>query len=73
MMNKMAAGNDSGDLDFSGRVALITGAARGLGLAYVRSLAASGAKVFLQDVGAGRDGLGGDPSVARTAAERLQG
>ena len=72
-MNKMAAGKAAGDMNFSGRVALVTGAARGLGLAYVRSLAASGAKVFLQDVGAGRDGLGEDLSVARSAAERLQG
>lgn len=72
-MNKMAAGNGSGDMDFSGRVALVTGAARGLGLAYARSLAASGAKVFLQDVGAGSDGQGGDPSVVQAAAERLQG
>jgi NAD(P)-dependent dehydrogenase (short-subunit alcohol dehydrogenase family) len=73
LMNKMAAGKDSCDMDFSGRVALVTGAARGLGLAYARSLAASGAKVFLQDVGAGQDGLGEDPSIARAAAERLQG
>lgn len=71
-MNKMAAGNGSDDMNLNGRVALITGAARGLGLAYARSLAASGAKVFLQDVGAGSDGLGEDPSIARTAAERLQ-
>ena len=72
-MNKMAAGTGSGNLDFSERVALVTGAARGLGLAYARSLAASGAKVFLQDVGAGSDGLGEDPSVARAAAEQLRG
>ncbi len=40
--------------DFSHRVALVTGAGRGLGLAYAEALAARGATV--QDSGAGADG-----------------
>jgi NAD(P)-dependent dehydrogenase (short-subunit alcohol dehydrogenase family) len=59
-------------VDVSGRVILITGAGRGLGLAYARCLAAAGATVLLQDIGADSDGRGEDPQVAATAAEALR-
>lgn len=58
-------------IDFSGRVALVTGAARGLGLAYARELAARGATVVLQDSGADTDGNGTDETVAKAAAARI--
>lgn len=57
---------------FEGRVALITGAGRGLGLAYARLLARRGAQVLLQDTGAGADGVGCDVGVAQDAAESLR-
>jgi len=47
--------------DFSGRTAIVTGAARGIGLALARHLHASGAEVYLLD----HDGS----EVARAAAE----
>jgi NAD(P)-dependent dehydrogenase (short-subunit alcohol dehydrogenase family) len=37
-------------MDVSGKVAIVTGSGRGLGLAYAKALAASGAKVVVNDV-----------------------
>lgn len=60
-------------IEFSNRVALVTGAGRGLGFAYAEALAARGATVVLHDTGADRDGRGGDPAVAEAAAARIGG
>jgi len=57
---------------FDGRVALVTGAGRGLGLAYARLLGERGAAVVVHDVGADKDGSGGDPEVANSAADGLR-
>lgn len=57
---------------FDDRVAIITGAGRGIGYAYAELLASRGARVVIHDVGAGKDGTRQDPSVAETAAERLR-
>ena len=58
-------------IDFSGRVAVVTGAGRGLGFAYARALAARGARVILQDSGTEADGKGRDSAVAQAAAARI--
>jgi NAD(P)-dependent dehydrogenase (short-subunit alcohol dehydrogenase family) len=52
---------DRGEL--SGRVVLVTGAARGIGRETVRLLAAAGARLVLADSGGDAQGLGLDPSV----------
>jgi NAD(P)-dependent dehydrogenase (short-subunit alcohol dehydrogenase family) len=47
-----------------GRVALVTGAGRGLGASHARALAAHGAQVVVHDAGVDADGSGGDPALA---------
>jgi NAD(P)-dependent dehydrogenase (short-subunit alcohol dehydrogenase family) len=51
--------------EFSGQTALVTGAARGIGLAIARALAAAGARVVIADVNA----AAGDPAAASLRAD----
>jgi NAD(P)-dependent dehydrogenase (short-subunit alcohol dehydrogenase family) len=56
--------------ELSGRVAIVTGAARGVGAAIVRDLVARGARVVAIDNGASIDGRSEDPAlIHRFAAE----
>ena len=57
------------DLRFGGRVAIVTGAGRGIGFEHARLLASRGARVVVNDRGVGMDGGGGDAEPARRAAE----
>jgi NAD(P)-dependent dehydrogenase (short-subunit alcohol dehydrogenase family) len=50
-------------VDFTGRVAIVTGAGAGLGKDYALELAKRGAKVVVNDLGGARDGSG-DGSAA---------
>ncbi|MGI9426319.1 MAG: SDR family NAD(P)-dependent oxidoreductase [Hyphomicrobiaceae bacterium] len=55
-----------------GRVAIVTGGARGLGRAHAMMLAQHGAKVVINDIGAELDGAAGDVSVARQVADEIK-
>jgi NAD(P)-dependent dehydrogenase (short-subunit alcohol dehydrogenase family) len=57
---------------FDGRVALVTGAGRGMGKVHAEHLAARGAKVVVSDVGADVFGGGEDRSVAEAAAAEIR-
>ena len=50
----------------------MTGAGRGLGLAYARELAARGARVVVHDLGVDAEGRGEDPSVAAGAVAAIR-
>ena len=56
----------------TGRVAVITGAGRGMGREHARLFAAEGASVLVNATGADRDGRGSDPSVAEAVADELR-
>lgn len=59
----------SGTLD--GRVVIVTGAGRGIGASVSRLFAEQGAKLVVNDLGAGPDGTGGDEGPARDIAEEI--
>lgn len=54
-----------------GRVAIVTGAGRGIGASVSHLFAAQGAKLVLNDLGANPDGTGGDEGPAREIADEI--
>jgi NAD(P)-dependent dehydrogenase (short-subunit alcohol dehydrogenase family) len=56
---------------FDGRVALVTGAGRGIGRGYALLLGQRGAKVVVNDLGGSTKGTGHDPGPAQQVADEI--
>src|SRR5258706_8638527 len=55
-----------------GRVAIVTGAGRGIGREHALMLAAHGAKVVVNDLGGSRDGTGGSVGPAEEVVAEIR-
>jgi len=58
--------------DLSGKVAIVTGAGRGIGRAHALALAAAGAKVVVNDLGGSLAGEGADTSPAQQVVAEIE-
>jgi NAD(P)-dependent dehydrogenase (short-subunit alcohol dehydrogenase family) len=56
---------------FEGRVAIVTGAGRGIGRAHARLLADRGARVVVNDLGGSMEGVGADAGPASTVVDEI--
>ena len=59
------------EYDFEGRVAVVTGAGRGIGRAHALLLAERGASVVVNDLGGSMEGVGADAEPASTVAAEI--
>src|SRR4051794_1465249 len=60
------------DLGFDGKVAIVTGAAGGLGRSHAMLLASRGAQVVVNDLGGSLQGEGADPAAAQATAKEIE-
>ncbi len=72
MSNTTDNPGDLSKIDFSGRVAIVTGAGGGLGRQHALALAQRGAKVLVNDLGGALDGAGGSTSAAQQVVDEIK-
>jgi len=60
------------EIKFQGKVAVITGAGRGLGKSYAIELAKRGAKIVVNDFGGSADGVGSDSEAADSVVKEIR-
>jgi NAD(P)-dependent dehydrogenase (short-subunit alcohol dehydrogenase family) len=70
-MNQNSNGEDLNMGIIDGRVAIITGGARGIGGSISRLFASEGAALVINDLGGGADGEGGDEGPAKQIADEI--
>lgn len=58
-------------IDFTGQVAIVTGAGQGLGRSHALQMAERGAKLVINDLGGAADGTGGSISPAQEVADLI--